>query len=1645
MAGSIDAPNSGYATAIDEDEVTSGHTQARDKLEEALSRVNELLDRATKEMDDGVLANAMDSLRETIRHEEEDDGTRAKAEAGLIKALVTRFARYGWVDDMDEGMKLLLRKKSNPLTSIRGAKVWLKDKLNPFIRESPASGLRGKRCVDNISFALNSIRQYRQSVSVSELDTAILVANEALASCHGTTNSRSQLLLRAGNALVLKYLASDDARYLGLAEASFQDARQVLGSGDPTLFTVLLNLQHIVSIKLAECKGEESVRLLELNQLREEMENVDEKGRNAYKLGTQLMQGDKHQLEESLLWFRQSLSFRPPQHPRRQNTLSHCAIALRNRFHSTRDFRDLEESAALHREALDHRPPGHPSRPASLNNLASSLSVRFQHKGDFRDLEECLSLYQEALSVLPEGHPDRHIALFNLASSLSTRFKHKGDYRDLEQGVRLHREALSLRPPSHPNRPHSLNNLAISLSTRFEHKGDFSDLEECLTLYKELLSHRPTGHPDRPNALNNLANSLGTRFKHKGDFRDLEECLTLHREALSLFPSDHPDSERSLNNLANALSTRFKHKGDLRDLEESLELGRKVLSLRGSDHPEYPSSLNNLASSVFTRFQHKGDFCDLEESVRLLGEALSLRPAGHPDRPTSLDNLASMLHTRFKHKGDLCDLEECLELYREAVSYRPPGHHLRPVSLSNLASSLSVCFNHKGNLLLLEECITLHKEALDLRPVGHPDRSMSLNNLAASLCTRFQHKGDFHDLEESVTLYREALDLRPRDHPDRPTPLFNLASALVTLFEHNGILHDVEESVTLLREAVSMLPEGHPSRPIALHNLATSLSTRFQHKGDFHDLEECVILLREALLHRPAGHPDRLASLNNLATSLSYRFKHKGDFRDLEECVTMLREALSLRPPGHPDRPGSLNNLANSLSTRFKHKGDLQDLEECVTLHREALSLLPSPHPERSNPLNNLAESLSTRFKRKGDFRDLEECLTLLREALSLRPPGHPSRPYSLNNLATALSTRFEHKGDLSDLEACIEALREAVLLYSKSDNSLGVKPDSTWTGHPSCLVVIGNLVGVLTRRYLATSDNDTLNELFQLLRSGTQFHGSSPMARLHHAQRWSSACRQFNRPQVALEAYSYGVAILPHLASLDLTLEQRQNTLVWVKDLSRDAVQCAIEQGQLEMAVVFLSIARSVFWSQALQFRGPLDRLDALHPDLAAEVRSVTRQLEIATQETSQAHSTSAMSTRPYLLSQKREEVIARIRATDGFQDFLLPPSFDTLKSAAKQNPIVFLNASKYGCDILILKQDGTLHRHPLSTDLERIAGLTDAIEPLSRGQAAGKQLQRKIDSFCETETRNTRLKLRRKNRGTAEDDFKKLLEILWDVVAEPVIRILGLQKTDNPQRIWWCPTGPFAFLPIHAAGIYANNPEASDCLSDYVVSSYCSSPQDLIAPPPTPNLDYEMLVVVEPGDSGPSRHRLPFTMEELKKIQRRIPHERHLVTRIGSAETPSNPDTILGHINSASIVHFGCHGSQDSSNPLDSSLILSGGCLTMGSLIRGCRTSNAALAYLSACETAMGDQERPDESLSLAATMQFAGFRSVVATMWAIQDEDAPIVADVFYHHLFRRGTAAPPDITDAAYGLHLAVKKLRDLGRPFQQWVPFVHYGI
>ena len=81
----------------------------------------------------------------------------------------------------------------------------------------------------------------------------------------------------------------------------------------------------------------------------------------------------------------------------------------------------------------------------------------------------------------------------------------------------------------------------------------------------------------------------------------------------------------------------------------------------------------------------------------------------------------------------------------------------------------------------------------------------------------------------------------------------------------------------------------------------------------------------------------------------------------------------------------------------------------------------------------------------------------------------------------------------------------------------------------------------------------------------------------------------------------------------------------------------------------------------------------------------------------------------------------------------------------------------------------------------------------------------------------------------------------------------------------------------------------------------------------------------------------------------------------------------------------------------------------------------------------------------MHLAAGVQFAGFPSVIATLWIIHDEDALKVADYTYRYLFCNGLQGL-DSSEAARALNYAVIHLREEpGVTLDRWAPFVHFGI
>ncbi|KAJ7474977.1 TPR-like protein [Mycena latifolia] len=1182
-----------------------------------------------------------------------------------------------------------------------------------------------------------------------------------------------------------------------------------------------------------------------------------------------------------------------------------------------------------------------------------------------------------------------------------------------------------MTPEGSPDMASRLTSFGNCLLRRFQRVGDLTDINESVSTFKATVSLTLEGHPDMPSQLNNLAHSLCIRFGQLGDLTDLNESVSKQKAAVSLTPEGHPDMPSWLNNLGGFLFRRFERLGELTDLNESVTTFKAAVSLTPEGHPDMPSRLNNLGSSLCRCFERLGNLTDLNESVSKQKAAVSCIPEGHPDMPSYLDNLGGSLLTRFERLGDLIDLNESVSKRKAAVSLTPEGHPYMPSRLNNLGSSLLTRFERLDDLTDLNESVSKRKAAVSLTPESHPDMPSWLNNLGGSLFRRFERLGDLTDLNESVTTFKAAVSLTPEGHPDMPLCLKNLGSSLFRCFKHLGDLTDLNESVSKWKAAVSLTPEGHPDMPSCLNNLGYSLLTRFEQLGDLTDLNESVSTSKAAaaVSLTPEGHPGMPSCANNLGNSLRTRFEQLGDLTDLNESVTTFRAAVSLTPEGHPDMPSRLNNLGSSLLRRFERLGDLTDVNESVSKRKAAVSLTREGHPSKPLCLSNLGNSLLTRFKHHGDLTDLNESVSTSKAAVSLTPEGHPTKPSHLYNLGNSLLTRFKHLGDLTDLNESVSTFKAAVSL--------------TPEGHPDMPSCLHNLGNCLHQRFNRLKDPHDCEEMLLQYSRAASYPTGSAQIRFQASAKWAHYAHT-HQPSSVLHAYTTTIDLVPQVAWLGLSISDRHHQLLMAGQIVRDAASAAINAQEYSKAVEWLEQGRSVIWGQFLTMRTPVDDLHMVHPKLAAELVSISNLLEtsgtrsgIETAGFGPSQSLQATAHQYHDNAVQRDKLLQQIRGLAGFEQFLLPKPIAALSPAAKIGPVVLLNTSSYQSDALILIPgvgDEVMHVPLPEFTLAEAQDLTKALGSLVSGAARGDRLH-----AC------------REDELPPDGEFSRILSALWMKIVKPVLDGLAFTVSHDHGRIWWCPTGPLAFLPIHAAGHYGQEASFGSKLSNFLISSYTPSLSALIEgfrAKQESQDGLQLLAVAQPSAVG--QNPIPGTIKEIASIEQLA---QGVIPVLHLERDMATVESVRKGMRESRWAHFACHGIQDIFVPTNSALLLVGSSrLTLSDIIQ-LHLPHADLAFLSACQTATGSKDLQDESVHLTAGMLLAGYRGVIGTMWSIMDADGPQVAGDVYVHLFK---TSPPDSTRAAEALHLAVQKLQKLDgaggmKSFSRWVPFIHVGV
>jgi CHAT domain-containing protein/Tfp pilus assembly protein PilF len=192
--------------------------------------------------------------------------------------------------------------------------------------------------------------------------------------------------------------------------------------------------------------------------------------------------------------------------------------------------------------------------------------------------------------------------------------------------------------------------------------------------------------------------------------------------------------------------------------------------------------------------------------------------------------------------------------------------------------------------------------------------------------------------------------------------------------------------------------------------------------------------------------------------------------------------------------------------------------------------------------------------------------------------------------------------------------------------------------------------------------------------------------------------------------------------------------------------------------------------------------------------------------------------------------------------------------------------------------------------------------------------------------------------------------------------------------------------------------------------------------------------------GVDTPALVPLPNTAAEVA-VLRSLAGARSFTALTGPAATRTGLLAVPG-IADAQVVHIATHGEANEAEPGRSGLWLAReddepGFLSVEDILH--HRLGADLVTLSACETGLGRLERGEGVLGLARAFLAAGSRSVVVSLWKVNDRSTALLMERFYRPLLTRGMPRERALAQAKRAL-LADAQTRS---PFH-WAPFVLIG-
>jgi CHAT domain len=896
-----------------------------------------------------------------------------------------------------------------------------------------------------------------------------------------------------------------------------------------------------------------------------------------------------------------------------------------------------------------------------------------------------------------------------------------------------------------------------------------------------------------------------------------------------------------------------------------------------------------------------------------------------------------------------------------------------------------------GDIIIDEIVIVCRKLVFSETPQGHITRA--LEALTQAVLDQYSRNKQPQCLHKIIGCLRDALKTCSSNFHRVPLQP-ELAKLLVARFLALRVDDDYQEAKKVLD--VITPPRFHQAIPDEYHIQASTLTTAlglarsivYSNIDDWEGaVSRCYSFLDNCQLFGDPLHPVITELLASHAERVSKRF---GPLQGTQ-AARLEADLLSSAQLG-TFSDGIDVQTVPPLTVVEEKIEDLQHL--CSTT-------LPGTERQRKC-LTDLARCYNVKAFLTQDVVAMEEAIKCRRMLLATTHPTDKSKFTHLFALGGYLFEAFDRTRRFEYLDESITHYREVL----RMENARLFHFTTT-----------RRLVESLSTRWQLFHHKSDLDETMELFSKGVKDTQATAPLRFELACHWVDAARISEHDSLAI-AYECSMSVMQSSLVFAPTLPTQHDRLVEKRDLYEktplDFASYQIEVGELKRAIEILEQGRALLWSEMRGFRTSTDRLRAADLDIAKKFTAIDQELETLTTSVLSNGSVetvdgapndeligqlSGLMKREHELYTKRDALISQIRDQLGIEDFLLPLPFDTLRSAASRGPVIVINHCKWRSDVIIVLHDSPPSHIPMPSNFfDRANELK--VRLLTTREEYGL------------------------NSGHYEDALAFVLAELYTLIGQQVIKKLTELRIPAQSRVWWCPTSAFGYLPLHAMGPISSDGGELRYFSDLYVSSYTPTLSALLA---------SREPATQPSDPSP-----PGAWPDAQVIR-----DLDLqATSLGRGN--ATLATILDGLQRHRFVYIAYNGELKAGRPFEASIRFPNGeYLTLLDFVR---TQHPAgeFALLPGSHTAeLTEGSIPDEALHLSAAVQYSGFRSVIGTLWEMDDDGGRDVEKAVFQSLFSGHEGGVPYYERSARALRDAVQQMRR-NLPLVRWVGYVHYG-